>query len=104
MRPDPKNPQVGDVFIDEGHTECTVVAVGVNSLGYVWADEDGQHADLETRAFVAGHWKPPTPCMGVELVNGKRMAWHTDEETMRDEYPHAVRIGPARVVFVEDEQ
>lgn len=108
MRPDPSNPQVGDVFIDRDGDEVTVRYVATSGLAYSWVAIAGNTLiDVADRDHVAKHWKPKRPeppiVTGVEFADGTRTAWHTDAETMRDEYPHAVRIGPARVVFVEDE-
>lgn len=46
----------------------------------------------------------PPIIVGVEMPNGRRFTSRFDERTARFNYPDAVRIGPARVVFVEDEQ
>lgn len=111
MIPDPSNPQVGDVFIDAYGNEMTIGIVGTADLAYSWVDEHGDvKAGIVGRNHVARYWKPErrrsTPIVtGVEFADGRRTIvpdW--DAARARAYFPEFVRIGPARVVFVEDEQ
>jgi len=113
--PDPSNPQVGDVFvgdvfIDRDGDEVTVRYVATSGLAYSWVDDRGNTIiDVADRDHVAKHWKPKRPeppiVTGVEFADGRRTtAPDWDAARARAYFPEFVRIGPARVVFVEDEQ
>lgn len=57
--PDPRNPQVGDVFVRQTGDEATVTAIGRNSLLFVECDGEERTISLDT---VAKFWTPkPEP-------------------------------------------